>query len=419
MPCSETDYMTDNALKMPKRTTPTWEIELLLSGASVFALMQFPGWINSHFLSIQLALANNQLSGLINPLFIYVKGAAYALIITLLIHILLRAYWVSLIGLHSIHPQGLDHDKLKIGPIQKRVMDEKHGSMDDIIERADNRSTLVFAIGIGFALTILVPSVIVLAGALVAWLTWLISESEGATVLVFMAGLCLPLLALMLPLWLDAKAGARMQNWPRAHGLLERAIRRIDALGMSSTGNRLSAYFFSMQRSRNTAMAAIILGITFTLLSTALTIPRFSKVPAGGAQPATLDAAHYRDRQDGDLKYALRPSIQSETIDTEYLELRIPHPLQMPPSTVPECAQKHFPKGLKRCLSGHLRLELDGKPIRPVWIDEPARYGQPAALRAMIDLRPMKSGAHTLDIAYPPHAREPDKAWQERILFWN
>jgi hypothetical protein len=101
--------MTDNGLKLPKRTKPTWEIELLISGASVFALMQFPGWINSHFLSIQLVLANSQLSGLINPLFIYVKGAAYALIITLVIYIVLRAYWVSLIGVHSIFPQGLDH----------------------------------------------------------------------------------------------------------------------------------------------------------------------------------------------------------------------------------------------------------------------------------------------------------------------
>lgn len=200
---------------------------------------------------------------------------------------------------------------------------------------------------------------------------------------------------------------------------MERAIRRIDALGMASTGNMLSAYFFSMQRSRNTAMVAIIFGITFTLLATGLTIPRFSKVPAGDGETAALDAAHYRDRQAGDLTYALRPSIQSETIGTDYLELRIPYPQKMPPSTVAECAQKFFPKGLKRCLSGHLRLELDGKPIAPVWIDEPARYGQPAALRAMIDLRPMKPGAHHLYIRYPRHTREPDKAWQERILFWN
>jgi hypothetical protein len=411
--------MNDDSLKLPKRTKTIWEIELLISGASVFALMQFPGWINSHFLSIQLVLANSQLSGLINPLFIYVKGAAYALIITLVIYIVLRAYWVSLIGVHSIFPQGLDHEKLKIGPIQKQVMEEKNGNMDDVIERADNRSTLVFAIGIGFALTILVPSVIVLAGALVAWLTWLISESEGATVSVFMAGITLPLLAMMLPLWLDVRAGTRIESWPRVRGLMERSIRRIDALGMSSTGNMLSAYFFSMQRSRNAAMAAIIFGITFTLLATALTIPRFSKIPAGDVKTSTLDAANYRDRQDGDLKYALRPSIQSETIGTDYLELRIPFPLQMPPSTEPECAQKHFPKGLKPCLSERLRLELDGKPIRPVWIDEPARYGQAAALRAMIDLRPIKPGAHTLHISYPSHARKPEKAWQERILFWN
>lgn len=411
--------MTDGSLKLPKRTTPTWEIELLISGASVFALMQFPDWINSHVLAIQLALGNSQLSGLIIPIFMYVKGAAFVLIITLVIHIILRAYWVSLIGVHSIFPQGLDHEKLKMGPIQRRIMAEEHGSMEDIIERADNRSTLVFAVGIGLALTILVPSVIVLSGAVLAWMTWLISESARATVVVFMTGVSLPLLVLMLPLWLDANAGDRMQKWPRLGKLMERAIRRIDAIGMSSTGNMLSAYFFSMQRSRNVATATIVLAMTITVLATALTMPRFSKIPAAGVKTVTADAAHYRDRQDADPRYALRPSIQGETIESDYVELRVPYPLQMPPSSVPECAQKHFPKGLERCLKQHVRVQLDGKPIETVWIEDPARYGRPAALRAMIDLRTVTPGAHILQISYPLNERQPEKTWLERIPFWN
>lgn len=223
----------------------------------------------------------------------------------------------------------------------------------------------------------------------------------------------------MLPLWIDVKAGSRIEKSPRVRHLMERAIRCIDALGMSSTGNMLSAYFLSMQRSRNAALAAVILGITFTLLATALTIPRFSKIPAVSIKPASLDIAHYRDRQNGDLSYALRPSIQSETIDGDYLMLRIPFPQQMPPSTIPDCAQRHFPDGLKRCLAGHIRLKLDGKPVQPLWFDEPARYGQPAALRAMIDIRQLAAGGHTLSIAYPRHDKNPEKAWQERIPFWN
>jgi hypothetical protein len=409
----------NDSLKLPKRTTPTWEIELLISGASVFALMQFPGWINSHFLPIHLALANSLLSDLINPMFIYAKGAAYALIITLLVHIILRAYWVSLIGLHSIHPKGLDHEKLKIGPIQKRIMDENQGNMEDIIERADNRSTLVFAIGIGFAMTILVPSFVVFGGVLAAWLAWLLSGSERMTSLVFLLAIGVPLLALVLPPWLDVKAGGRIEHWPRMKRFLERAIRLIDAAGMSSTGNLLSAYFFSMQRSRNVALAAILTGITVTLIATALTIPRFSKIPSASEKTARLDAAHYRDKQDADPRYALRPSIQSETVESDYAELRVPFPLQMPPSTVPECAQKHFPNGLERCLAKHIRLELDGNPVQPQWFEEPARYGQPAALRAMIDLRQLAPGGHTLSIAYPADEQQPESAWLERIPFWN
>lgn len=404
---------------LSKRTTPTWEAELLISGASVFALLQFPGWINSHFLSVHLALGNNQLSGLINPLFVYVKGAAYALIATLLVHIILRAYWVSLIGLHSIFPEGLDHEKLKIGPIQKRVMQEKHGGMEDIIERADNRSTLVFAIGIGFAMTILVPSIIVFGGVLVAWLVWLMSESERLASRVFLLAVSLPLLAMMLPLWIDAKAGNRIENWPRSRRLMEHIIRLIDSMGMSSTGNMLSAYFFSMQRSRTVALAVIMLGIGFTLVGTALTIPRFSKISTAAAKTTALDLAHYRDRQEGNPVYALRPSIQGETITSNYLELRVPYPLQMPPSAIPGCAEQQFPKELKRCLTGHMRLNLDGMPIEPTWLEEPSRYGQAAALRAMIDIRSLPRGGHELVIDYLPNRKSPQDAWQERILFWN
>ena len=32
--------MNDDSLKLPKRTTPTWEIELLISGATAFGLIQ-------------------------------------------------------------------------------------------------------------------------------------------------------------------------------------------------------------------------------------------------------------------------------------------------------------------------------------------------------------------------------------------
>jgi hypothetical protein len=35
----------DSADKLPKHTTPTWEVELLISGVAVFAMMQLPGWM--------------------------------------------------------------------------------------------------------------------------------------------------------------------------------------------------------------------------------------------------------------------------------------------------------------------------------------------------------------------------------------
>ena len=31
---------------LPKHTTPTWEVELLISGVAVFAMLQLPGWLD-------------------------------------------------------------------------------------------------------------------------------------------------------------------------------------------------------------------------------------------------------------------------------------------------------------------------------------------------------------------------------------
>ena len=36
---------TDDPQQLPRRTTPTWDMELLLSGATVFALVQLATWL--------------------------------------------------------------------------------------------------------------------------------------------------------------------------------------------------------------------------------------------------------------------------------------------------------------------------------------------------------------------------------------
>src|SRR5690606_8427805 len=65
------------------------------------------------------------------------------------------AYWVGLVGIHSVFPAGLRPERLRAGPIAREVLQRRWVDMDTAIERADNRATVVFGLGVGVAAVVL------------------------------------------------------------------------------------------------------------------------------------------------------------------------------------------------------------------------------------------------------------------------
>ena len=56
--------------------------------------------------------------------YFYAKSAAVVLAVTFALHLLLRAQWIALVGMHSVFPQGIRLERMKMGPIQ-RVLKSK------------------------------------------------------------------------------------------------------------------------------------------------------------------------------------------------------------------------------------------------------------------------------------------------------
>src|SRR3954469_21965204 len=86
-------------------TSPTWELELFLSGAFVFATFQLPGLIEQLFTRIQPHTTEATYYVVFN-LTLYGKAIAFTLIAMFVVHLVTRAYWVALMGLHSVFPGG-------------------------------------------------------------------------------------------------------------------------------------------------------------------------------------------------------------------------------------------------------------------------------------------------------------------------
>ena len=147
--------------KLPKHTTPTWEVELLISGVAVFAMLQLPGWLDDRVFAL-LPRFDREVANMLETLYIYLKSAALILAITFVLHLTLRAHWIALVGMHSVFPDGVRWERLRMGPAQRTFQQQRLGTAAGTIERADNRATVVFAMGV------MLGSVLVLIGIVVA-----------------------------------------------------------------------------------------------------------------------------------------------------------------------------------------------------------------------------------------------------------
>ena len=111
----------DTPLALPQLTTPTWEMELLISAASAFALLQVLGVQQEAFLRMAVWFNESHMQAMLTPLYLYARIVLICLSGAFIIHLATRAYWVGLIGLNSIFPDGPDFSKFKYGaPVDRR-----------------------------------------------------------------------------------------------------------------------------------------------------------------------------------------------------------------------------------------------------------------------------------------------------------
>ena len=96
------------------------EVELLISAALLFGLMQLPGRLETSWNAINPTLTEG--SGvMVFLLYFYMRVMAVTLIGAFALHLVTRAYWVGLVGLDSVFPEGVDWDRVNHGPVAKGV----------------------------------------------------------------------------------------------------------------------------------------------------------------------------------------------------------------------------------------------------------------------------------------------------------
>ena len=160
VPAPNEPLLPEQEEKLRELTTQSWNLELVISGAALFAVLQLPDLLNEAFDYFRYNLMSQTagVQGLI-PLMAYsmMKSTCYVLFMAFLTNFVMRAFWVGLVGLLAVYPTGIHYDRIPFSTkyAQDR-MAAKLGSLHAYILRLDQRCNIVFAVAFLFVFILII-----------------------------------------------------------------------------------------------------------------------------------------------------------------------------------------------------------------------------------------------------------------------
>jgi hypothetical protein len=135
----------------------SWNLELIISGAAIVLTTYLPDFTDEMFYYYHNNLNFEEHSKMaVLPIlaFAFLKTVSYLLIGMFVAHLVMRSFWVALIGLQAAFPQGIRFDKLP--NMSKGIQDfqeKKYGTLEAYIIRLDRSCSQV--LGLAFLIALL------------------------------------------------------------------------------------------------------------------------------------------------------------------------------------------------------------------------------------------------------------------------
>jgi hypothetical protein len=307
----------------------TRELELLISGALVFALLQLPGLLDDWWLGRQV-----HLTGVAHavPFGAYYVGklASYGLIVTILLHFLLRSFWVALMGLRSAWPEGIDESRMDSGPFVREFYRGRLLTVTQLEERIDRIAAILFAFVFLFLTLLTVMAFWAAVAGLVAVLITRLSGREESLKAIFWTIFSLFISVQIVVAMIDKWSKKRPLS-PRASAIATRLLKFMHY----STLNFVYAPIFltfSTRVSRK-VMSVIQVGFIYAMLFifavsvlSSLGVIGFDSYawfpPNAGAR--NVRSSHY-ENLNAERFPSLVPTVQSDIISEPYIRLFVPY----------------------------------------------------------------------------------------------
>ncbi|MEM9824414.1 MAG: hypothetical protein AAF985_25235, partial [Bacteroidota bacterium] len=130
---------------LSKLQQESWNLELLISGFSIFLLIQ-AGDLLLEQMEFVRAHTQNDSPFIIS--FLLLMGIAFTaskvLTLNLIVHVIFRGFWIGAIGLRSVQEK-IDFERLGYTPFFTEKLRSKVGTLDQLLIRLDTLCSVIFA----------------------------------------------------------------------------------------------------------------------------------------------------------------------------------------------------------------------------------------------------------------------------------
>lgn len=428
-------------------SSPTWELELLISGLVLFALFQLPEILTTFFDRVEPHATENTLP-VVFFVHLYASAIVYALIVAFVVHLISRAYWVGIVGLHSVYPNGVKWNKSGAGPIATQVYRERIVSLPTVIAKTDNFCSVIFSVA---CLIVIMFGFSVLLSGLFLGISYAGVRATGRVRGVTPIFLYLATAIVIVSVgtaFVDKRFGAKLTPGSRGYRLVRAFARFTYYAGvLNVTGPIFLTLTTNVGRKK---MMAVVYVALFGVLvaASAERLAHFNRLSInsydyfGLSDQHGVSAAFYQSQRPKDAAFARLPSIQSDIIRDPFVKLFIPYS----PVLDNEAVAKTCPgtkvlqkRGLQigadapvadslalpvlRCLTAMHRVTLNGARVDSVDFNF---YEQPESgikgILAYIPADALPRGRNVITVARSPRfgddaPKTPPQPWV--IPFWR
>jgi len=349
----------------------TDELELLISGLITFALFSMPGWILDRYAEFYAGLSTT-LVPLASGMMAMGVGICYLLGAAFVMHLGSRAYWVGLIGLKSVYPDGIRYERMNTaGPITKDYLRERLPSLQQAIDDADRFSSRLFAIITLIALLAFIGGLFLVPAMLLTGYVIEVFDIPDLWAISAVLGLVgLLLLLVMTVTVVDAIWVARKPERADIPGVRRWVMRMRRWLALTYPERLIAPVQYTLQtqlQSRAMVVALSMAGAVVPVIGMlAFTVYRDPSLLANPRVISRQDmklaqnSAYYEDQWQAEDRLRLWPSIPSDFVGRRHVRLLLPYlPVLHDSLAKTHCVQL----SADACLRQFWQVQLDGREV--------------------------------------------------------